>query len=147
MDVICSAHLGYIFKGCHYPIKVLEPQSSGGMQQPAWVMSQGLQGASSLLLRSRGPGVAPLTAVVDLCKLWAFTLPDHSPFLFLFSCQGPSSRSGEVYVVRELGRKFSRPNAPPFLPSHHPHMSWVIIWWGKLVEGEGQEEERGESLP
>lgn len=92
MDMICSAHLGYNFKGCHYPIKVVEPQSTGCVQQPAWVMLQGLRGKTSLPLRSRGPGVTPLTAVVDLFKLWAFTLPDHGHFLFLFSCQGHSSR-------------------------------------------------------
>lgn len=125
---------------------VLELQSSGGVWQPAWAMLRGLQGDSSLPLRSRGPGVTPLTAAVDLCKLWAFTLPDRG-FLFLLSCQGHSSRSGEVYVVRELGRKCSRPDAPPFLQSHHPQVSLVIIWWGELVEGEGREEERGESLP
>lgn len=102
---------------------------------------------SSFLLTLSQPEVILLTAVVDVCKLWAFTLPDCGCFLFLLSCQGYSSRSGEAYVVRELGRNFSRPNAPPFLLSYHPHVSWVLISWGELVEGEGQEEEREESLP
>lgn len=97
-----------------------------------------LQGESSLLMRLGGPGVTPLAAGVDLCKLCAFTLPDHGCFLFLLYCQGHSSRSGEQYVVRELGRKFCRPPAPPFQSSHHLHhlhVSWVIVWWRELVEG------------
>lgn len=42
-----------------------------------------------------------LTAVVHIYKLWAFTLPTCGCFLILLSCQGHSSRSGEVHVVRE----------------------------------------------
>lgn len=109
METIHSAHLQDDFKRCHYPTKLLKPQSSGDMWQPAWAVQWGLQAETSLLLRPRGPGVTPLTAVVDICKLWAFTLPDSGCFLFLLSCQGHGSRSGEVYDVRELGRKYSRP--------------------------------------
>lgn len=96
-------------------------------------MPPGLQGESSLPLGSRGPGVTLRAAVVQLCKLWAFTLPDRGCLLSMLSCQGHNSRSGEAYVVRELGRKFSCPDAPPFLPVPPP----TGELGGNLVGGAG----------
>lgn len=58
-------------------------------------------------------------------------------FFSCFPVRATVQGLGEVYVVRELGRKFSRPTTPPFLLSHHPQEIWVIIWWGGLVGGTG----------
>jgi len=110
------------------PLKCRSPRAAGTRgSQPRPC----LQGETFLLLRWRGPGGIELTATADLCTLWAFTLPDRGRFLSFFSCQVHGSRPGEACVVRELRRKFSRPDVPPSLPSHRPRVSWVRTWWGE----------------
>lgn len=104
-----------------------------------WMPSRGTAtgsaGAPHPAATSPRPHSHPLVAAADLCEPGAFALPDHGRFLFLLSCRGRSSRSGEAYVVRELGRKFSLPDAPPLLPPCHPPASRVTACWGSWWKG------------
>lgn len=81
----------------------------------------------------------------DCCSSYLQTLGIYPARLWLLShlafLSGPQFKVWRGACGKGIGEFCA--DAPPLPTSHHPHMSWVIIWWRELVEGVGQEEERG----
>lgn len=100
----------------------------------AGVLLWGLLGHSAPLPPLQGPRATHGWLRLSFANLGPLPCPTTAAFYSCFPVGATVQGLGR-YVVREPGRKFSLPTAPPLLPPCHPPASRVAVCWGSWWKG------------